>query len=637
MPLVNPNKAEVMLSVAAQGIDSASQIQEQIREVNRLNKEQAAIQRELAEAAKAQEGKISKLGGVLKNSGGVVHNISMNFEGLGNAIFGVTSMFGPWGVAVGGAVAIIGSLISKIRDANSAAAENKEYIDQLAAAYASLGESASIAGAKEKIWAEQNSKAVASEMAMMQSRLENLQAQQNQYFAQQREHEDQAIRNLQYGTRWVISEKERADAARKRGEALQEEIDILKEQIKTEEDIGREAQRRKEQAEDEALDHQYRVEAIRAELQQREEAKKKRIELAAALKKLEEETLKAAVAANGDAVEAINQDYDRRVEDAKWFYSTSKDLQAKAIEELEKQRNIALVKEATEREQRRAQLDKEARAASGSTAGGGDSAVAQAEAKAAQVREKLMNELERLDQLRARYESEYTDQELAHHQQYLAIRAAEKAASQDLAKAQLKALSDVSAAREVDAARAEQELYNQIYAQNALTKSQKQMVSAVSTGFGAMAEGIEAWGAGAAVVQKAQMFASGLQAGADAIDYAAQAAAFYAVGNIPAAVGMTAAAAGKTASAAAYAAGLADLGGSSLPTTGSSAAAAAAAGSPVSTMTGASPQQSNEITVNFAFEGSDSQIASALIRGLNATTGSLGRQRLKKSVISDRV
>lgn len=664
MAVVDQNKPEVLLRIGQEGIETFDEVARKNKEQIRLQKEAAAAERELTQAAAEHSAKISKVGNVMKNFGGVVHNTTMNLEGLGNAVFGVTNMFGPWGAVIGGVAAAIGALFMRLKDTTAAVEENTDYVNKLAAAYSALGEEATIAAAKQKLVADEAAKAESEEMARMQVRLETLRGQKTQLDAESKRMWADA-ENLQRTVGEIYAQDSIAKAQKLEQDAagIDREIQALEHMIQTEEAIRGESLRRKQQEEDEKREHELRLESYLAEKKQREqdakevaaleeserklrdeynkeqlrkkeEATKKHQELVSALTALEEQTIKAATT---NATDLINLEYDKRLADARKYYASDKDLQARALAELEKQRNIALVKEDQAREARRAQLDKEARSAASGVGGGGDSAVAQAEAKAAQVRDKLMGEIERINQLLAKYQAEYTDTELANHTEYMALKAAEVQAAQNLADAQLQALADVSAARSADAEKAQQEVFDQVYANNALTKSQKQMVSAAKTGFDAMAEGAQAWGKGAAVIQKAQMFASGLQAGADAIDYAAQAAAFYAVGNIPAAVGMTAAAAGKTASAAAYAAGLADLGGGSLPTAGSSAASAVASGSPAATMTGAPTQTSNDITINFAFEGSDKQIAGALIRGLNMTTKSLGAQKLRKGLVSDRV
>ena len=54
-------------------------------------------------------------------------------------------------------------------------------------------------------------------------------------------------------------------------------------------------------------------------------------------------------------------------------------------------------------------------------------------------------------------------------------------------------------------------------------------------------------------------------------------------------------------------------------------------------MTGSSGGgEDRDLTVNFSFEGSDHQIAGAIIRGMNMSSAQLGSQKLRKNVISSR-
>lgn len=175
----------------------------------------------------------------------------------------------------------------------------------------------------------------------------------------------------------------------------------------------------------------------------------------------------------------------------------------------------------------------------------------------------------------------------------------------------------------------------------ALTQAQKDAVNATVTGFSEMAKGAEMWGASASVVQAAEMTASGVKAGADAIDYAAQAAKAFAVGNVVQGMGLSAASAGKVMAALAYAKGLTQIGqgGSVEAPDTSSVSSGAGASSPstygtLNSLAGASVQERQQIDINLQYSGTDSQIAQALISGLNATSHQSGMAKLSPKVIA---
>lgn len=620
-------------------------------------------------------------------------------EGVGllaNGLSRSLGVLGPWGAAIGAAIGIVQALYKRLSKPPKTE-KTAEEIQRLADAYRSLGDSATYAAAQLKVQAEEAEKRGAEEFIKRKDELagytDKLKEAQGII-----DHYKRVAKDLGADS---LPAKMWADKVREEAMPIIREYQALRGWIETQEKGLAETRRAREQREDEEIDRQNRLQAIRKDMAEKESlielqrqtaqkqfaasqksdaqaleyatdlrrqqiekqytneqmrmqaleeverqyqldladlrkkaAEKHRAEYqtqAAALLALQKQTQEKQFAASKKSdLDALQAAADTRKEQIAAQFKDAK-LRAKALLEVERQYQIDLAaaqqKAAEDQAKRREKLS--AQASKVRVAGLIVTEEDKAVEAAAKRRQQYMQQIANIEKLQAEYRKEYSDEELAHDSQWLTLQNQKMQAVQALGAAQLQTLGEVSDARAKDAARAQKELYDQIYAQHALTAAQKAAVNANKQGFEAMAEGMEAWGVGAAEIQKAQMLASGIQAAADAIDYSAQAAAMYAIGNIPAGIGLTAAAAGKTAAAAAYAAGLLDLGGSALPSTGSAAATAVSSASPQ-----LAPTENKDITITFAFEGSDSQIAGALIRGMNASGRSLGGAKLNGSMIN---
>jgi len=642
MGIVNPNNASVSLSLQSEGIEEAKKAREALRAIKEEELAAAKAAKELADAQALQSQKIVKMATGATTAAHVVKDLTGGVGKLSETIGGSLSFFGPWGMAIGGVVALLGQLFDQMGKNEAALQKEQEEISRLAAAYKSLGDSASYAGAQEKLRQEQLADDAAKEVILRSQELHQVQTKIYKY-----EQEIREIREKQ--SHAVDSMRDvydrQIDSIVK---AIQKERDRkyqLEEYLEGEKEALAEQKRLREQREDEESEHQHLVAYERERMQKREkeieEQRQKREKAAAdaarqrekelaALAKLRDEAEKMAFKeSSAGRIETLEREYEKRKKLAEEEFLDQK-RRAQALTQIETMRVIA---EEGEKQRIRDELAKKS-ASITATSSAPQTQTEKAEADWRATRDKILTEVQQLEEIQAQYEREFTATELSSSAEYLAIKDRQIEASKRLAEEELISLSRVSAAREEDARRAQKETFDQVYAQNALTEAQKAAADAAQKGFEAMASGLEAWGVESTAIQKMQMIASGIQAGADAIDYGARALAYFASGNPIAGAGMMAASAGKTAAAAAYAAGVADLGGSA-PRTASAPSGGGSYSS--SSLTGSTPKESNEITVNFAFEGSDNQIASALIRGLNATTGSLGRQKLKKNVISERV
>lgn len=642
MALVNPSKAELSLSVQAEGIDDVKKTRDAIKDLRTEELALAKASKELAAAQAEQSAKLGKVGSGMMAAQHVVKDLSAGVGKLTETIGGSLSFFGPWGMAIGGVVAVFGQLWSSLSSGDDAIAKNKEEISKLAEAYRSLGDSATYAAAQQKVQVEDAQRRSVEELIARNQELEQIKAKIAESEGRQlyfhREY-NQATESVQAMLEVRIAEEDRVQ------KDLIAQRDALEGYVATQQKALAEEKRAREEREDAETERQHLLAYYREQNQKREkeledqkrarekaaaDAQKKReaefAQLAALRQETEDQIFKASSASR---LATLEREYEKKRRMAERDFNDSR-LRAEALAQIETQRITALE---TERQRIKEEFAKKS-AAIAMVGGEPPTQVEQAEAKWTEKRAKILGELAQLQDLQAQYEREFTASELSSSSEYLDLKQREIEAARVLADEQLKSYALIDEARKKDQEAATQAIFDQVYAEHALTKAQREAADAAAGGFAEMASGLEAWGIQSTAIQKMQMIASGIQAGADAIDYGAKGLAFFASGNPIAGAGMMAAAAGKTAAAAAYAAGVADLGGSA-PRTASAPSSASAYSS--ASLTGSAPKESNEITVNFAFEGSDSQIASALIRGLNATTGSLGRQRLKKSVISDRV
>lgn len=612
-------------------------------------------QEEMIEAAKRQKQAEKELAAEQKKTNTLYKKLALGqkrwsmalksgAEDLGLLVSGLSrslGVIGPWAAAIGGALGLLMQLYKRLAKPPETK-PTEDRIKALTEAYKSLGDAASYAAAKQKLQAEDVAQRSVEELIKRNQDLERIKTQiaesESRTLELQRKYitaSDAGRRDL--NTRLGLEEQKRLK--------LEEQKEQLEGYIETQQKALAEEKRAREQREDAEIEHQHLVAYERERMQKREkeieEQRRKREKAAAdaarqrekelsALAKLRDEAEKMAFKeSSAGRIETLEREYEKRKKLADEEFLDQK-RRAQALTQIETMRVIAVE---GEKQRIREELAKKSASVT-ATSSAPQTQAEKAEADWRTLREKILTEVQQLEEIQAQYEREFTASELSSSAEYLAIKDRQIEASKRLAEEQLNSLSRVSAARAEDAHLAQKETFDQVYAQHALTEAQKAAADAAQKGFEAMANGLEAWGVESTAIQKMQMVASGIQAGADAIDYGARALAYFASGNPIAGAGMMAASAGKTAAAAAYAAGVADLGGSA-PRTASAPSGGGSYSS--SSLTGSAPKESNEITVNFAFEGSDNQIASALIRGLNATTGTLGRQKLKKNVISERV
>lgn len=630
-----------------------------IGEVTEAAKKQAAAEAALAKAQeeaaakqKAQVGLLRSLAGAGQQWTGALKSSAQGLGLLSEGLSKSMGILGPWGAAAGAALGVVTALWGKLsQPADTKPAEDQ--LARLAEAYRKLGVEASLAAAEMAVAADDAEKRSAAELVQAEQRIREL--------TYQIERDDRELAQLaqelegatdSYST---MIANAAATAAAERVRAAQDEIDSLRGYVDTQKKAmqaeidaqreesylqsfyAEEEKKRKEAAAKRQAEDARAAQAAQAAAKQ---AAARAIQETQQLAQLRVETEKKVFeSSTEDAIARINYEYRVRAEQAQKLYSDDA-RRSQALELIEKQRIIAVeqAQRKADEERARAAEDEQRkrdalsqRAAGLSVAGASpETELAKAQAQWDSLRARIISDAQKVEQAMAEYEQLYSAEELSANAEYLRLNQLRIEAAENLATAHEQAYARISAARAADMEAAKQATFEQVYAAKTMTKAQKEAVQSLDDGFSRMAAGAEQLGVASDAITVAQMVASAIKAGADAIEYGAKSLAYFASGNPVAGMGMAAASAGETMAAAAYIKGIADLGGSapSTPT-----ASAAASGGGAQSLTGSASSEPREMTINFAFEGSDQSIAGALIRGLNATSSTIGHQRLRKQMV----
>lgn len=637
-------------------------VKTQIGEVTEAAKAQAAAeealaaaQAEMAAKQKAQVGMLKSLAGAGQQWTGALKSSA---EGLGLVSEGLSKslgILGPWGAAAGAALGVVTALWAKLSKPDDTSASEQQ-LAKLTEAYKALGAEASLAAARVKAAADEAAAASDDELLQQEKNIEQWQKDldaADKFLAKVRQEEIDITGDAQK----ELARQNVLNAESKK-KSIEEKIKSAKDYIAWQRQAQRDAQREEERREDEARERELITESNRVRLakeqkeredaarqaksdadkqqQQAEQARQRatqdRLRQEQRLAALVIEADKAEVASTGDIVEAVKHEFDVKRAQAEKEFTDAK-LRAKAIEQIERQRILAVQKAEEDAQKKRDDLAKRAAGVTVSRSGP-ETEVGKVEQQWDQMRSKIVSESQQIAALMAEYEKQYTAEELESSAEYITLKNKQKDAVTALDEETQRYYARLAKAREDDKKKDEEATEEAIEARYGLTEAQKKAVKALDDGFSKMGEHADQFGAASQAITVAQMVASAIKAGADAIEYGAKSIAFFASGNPVAGAGMAAAAAGESAAAAAYIKGIADLGGSapSQPSAGSAAASGGA-----SAMTGSSGGgEDRDLTVNFSFEGSDHQIAGAIIRGMNMSSAQLGSQKLHKNVISSR-
>lgn len=637
-------------------------VKTQIGEVTEAAKAQAAAeealaaaQAEMAAKQKAQVGMLKSLAGAGQQWTGALKSSA---EGLGLVSEGLSKslgILGPWGAAAGAALGVVTALWTKLSKPDDTK-PSEDQLARLTEAYKKLGSAATLAKAEMMLQAEDAEKRSAEELVRSEQQIRSLEAEYEQRSrALAKAQDDIAAAGSEYLQRLA---EDNAVAIASEVDGIKAKIDELRGYVATQKKAMSDEEQRQQQAEDEATDAAIRRQTIidqnrednakreaarrqaEADAQKAQQDAEQARQRAIQSRQQQEQKLaamiaeadKAEVAATGDALEAVKHEYAVKRAQAEKDFADAK-LRAKALEQIERQRIVAVAKAEEDAQKKRDDLTKRAAGVTVSRSGP-ETEVGKVEQQWDQMRSKIVSESQQIAALMAEYEMQYTAEELESSTEYINLKNKQKDAVTALDEETQKYYARLAKAREDDKKKDEEATEEAIEARYGLTEAQKKAVKALDDGFSKMGEHADQFGAASQAITVAQMVASAVKAGADAIEYGAKSIAFFASGNPVAGAGMAAAAAGESAAAAAYIKGIADLGGSapSQPSAGSAAASGGA-----SAMTGSSGSgEDRDLTVNFSFEGSDHQIAGAIIRGMNMSSAQLGSQKLRKNVISSR-
>ena len=641
-----PTKQNLVINAR---VDGAGNVTSEVRKINTSIASTAGTAKA---ATNATAGMTGAFGGLVGLGSKVNGAMMVAAQGLGAATSGVRAMSG----AVSGLMGVMGPWIALINAVVSAAhflwdyfheevqptAEAQvETVKSLAEAYLQLGEAADWEAARQKIAAEEAQKATiqAADDAQKQLRLAEKRVAAAKAAASATAADAEGAK-LRYGLasdeaiaamnlrdeaqkKLAIAEKELAkrresfELAKAEIEEMRAERAIEKAQEAAAEkavadaaqaEKDREA-RQRQAAQAAIARRQAEIAAVDALWRQADEARW------AAEKHADEENLARQVEQKTQAAEA-------QIKDARRLAEAIDAIDTWAQAQRDKRNAEAAEKRAAETEKWLADAKKRAEA---QTAPQFDDAE---EAKIAEQIAKTRDEIAALNADWDRFQALSSAELDQYGEQYLATMDAIEAAEQKEAN-----LREQLAARRKQIAK--ETLFTETKNAIAISKENQEAIDAQIKGYSQLAEGLETAGVSMNVMRAAQMTAAGLQATSDAINYTAEAAANFAIGNVGTGLGLTAAAAGKTAAAVKYARSLVELGFSAFDTSGGGSSAASTQAAPsTSALTGQSSEiKTTDINVTMSFAGQAGRIGRYLIEEINAEARTAGGARVNSQVL----
>lgn len=639
-------------------VDGAGNVTNDIKSIQSSIADTARTAKSVSAEVAGMGGAFSKLSGVgasvnsaMQAAAGGITAATSGIRAMSGAIGGLMSMFDPWIQAINLAISAFHFLYDVLsEDVEPAEKEQHKTVQDLAAVYLSLGENASWAAAQQKLAAESAQKASKDNANNLYAEIE----------AQKK-----LVAQLTGPASRLAADAKGAEIAEKRGEisksevvqimnardAAQKRLQVAKDHLKTLEakipayeaelkeiqaiaQAEQKAAQAKKEAEQKAAEEQRAAEqaAKDAETRRKIAAQKaiaqKQAELAtiATLQKQADDAIWAAEGHSEEEnferqVELQKQAAEERIKDAYRLAQALDLIDQKAAAEKQKRDAETAKKAAEENEKWLAQAAERAKQAA---PGDQDSEL-----------QRLMDQSAKVDaQLKALWEDEARFSSMSvedmdkYSEQYLqTLNAISQADEAHLA------LQNQIADRQ--AKLREKEKFDAVKNSIAISKANRAAIDAQVKGYQELAEGLDTLGKGSTLMQAAQMTASGLQAAADAIDYTAEAAANFAIGNVGTGLGLAAAAAGKTAAAVKYAKSLVELGFSAFDTGGGGGqTAAAATPSSTASLTGQSAEsKTTEINVTMGFSGQAGRLGRYLVEEINAEARTPGGARVNAGVI----
>lgn len=641
-----PTKQNLVINAR---VDGAGNVTSEVRKINTTIAATAAAARlasndvaEYTESFSALKNIGTKINGAMEVAAKGIGAATSGVRAMSGAISGLLGTFGPWIAAINLAVDAAHFLWDYFHDEAQPTAEAQvESVRSLAEAYLALGESADWEEARRKIAADEAQKATikAADEAQKQLRLaeKRVALAKSAYEIEKGDAEAKKLRHGLASDEAIAAmtlrdeAKKKLDIAEKELAKRRESFELAKAEIEemraeraieqaqeaaAEKAVADAAQAEKDReakqraaAQRAAAQRQAEISAVDALWRQADEARW------AAEKHSDEENLARQVEQKTQAAEA-------QIKDAYRLAEAIDAIDSWAQAQRDKRNAEAAEKRAAETEKWLADAKKRAEA---QTAPKFEDAE---EAKIAEQIAKTRDEIAALNADFDRFQSMSAAEMDQYGEQYIATMDAIAAADQKEAN-----LREQLAARRKQIAK--ETLFTETKNAIAISKENQEAIDAQVKGYNQLAEGLETAGVGMNVMRAAQMTAAGLQATSDAINYTAEAAANFAIGNVGTGLGLAAAAAGKTAAAVKYARSLVELGFSAFDTSGGGSSAATAQAAPsTSALTGQSREsKTTDINVTMSFAGQAGRIGRYLIEEINAEARTAGGARVNSQVL----
>ena len=404
-------------------------VKTQIGEVTEAAKAQAAAEEALAAAQaeleakeKAQVKVLKSLDfagkqwtGALKSS---AEGVGLLSEGLSKSM----AVLGPWGAAAGAALGVVTALWNKLSKPDDTK-PSEDQLARLTEAYKKLGSAATLAKAEMMLQAEDAEKRSAEELVRSEQRIRQLEQDISKSDQQIAKHEQEALEATTDYQRMVAE-----SAAQSLVESIatsRAELEALKGYVATQKKAMSDEEQRQQQAEDEATDAAIRRQTIidqnrednakreaarrqaEADAQKAQQDAEQARQRAIQSRQQQEQKLaamiaeadKAEVAATGDALEAAKHEYAVRRAQAEKDFTDAK-LRAKAIEQIERQRILAVQKAEEDAQKKRDDLAKRAAGVTVSRSGP-ETEVGKVEQQWDQMRSKIVSESQQIAALMA--------------------------------------------------------------------------------------------------------------------------------------------------------------------------------------------------------------------------------------------
>lgn len=628
-------------------VDGAGNVVSEVQKIDRSIGAAAKTASSTSSAMSGMGDAFQKLGPKLDNLAGKMMGLrgsdpSGTIKNFAGALGLIPGPIGAVSLAVTSAIGIFTTLKQLLAtDVTPATDTQEKAVASLADAYLSLGEAATVSAAMQK-------RALADLWSMDRQRFDELDKQlatKKQLVDAARSERDEAKLQLDILRQQGIHSGKDFGKAQKRLAVAEHQLEVKQKELKTaraelddqsklldqqrdktiadENDRKQKEKERREEAEFQAALDAAIIERDRNDQMRREQAIKQAQTEMATVAKLREDVDAAIWASSTHTAE---EELDRQVAAQKKQIAEqiqNTDRLAAAYAAIDEAAEIRRDKIRTDEAKKRADdLDK--------------FAIEAAERSSAQLAPPTLSSPE-LDKINQQLAALYADQEHwqsaseeqldMYGEQYAATMSAIEAAEQ-------KKHDLILDLQQKEAAAQKKALKQRVKDEWSFSEANQEAINAQIDGLNKLAEGVESTGKASTLVQAAQMTASGLQAVSDAVNYGAEAAANFAIGNVATGMGLAAAAAGKTAAAVKYAKSLVELGFSAFDTGGGDAETAAASASPsASSLTGNDSRGATEINVTMAFAGNAGRLGRYLVEEINAEARTPGGARVNAGVI----